>query len=176
MSHFGTVQELDQRTLRKCPRCGCGLLLTSLICEYCGGVLSHIAAVGDEVSGVVCSQCGEQNDPTAVTCRSCTKPLLHSCPRCDESLAPDASWCPKCGLPRAGFFEECVRQDVAARATEARKWRRFAVADNIVATAVVAIFILVAWWQQLRSDAWEWKVWLAVTVWHLVMWAFAKSR
>ena len=43
-------------------------------------------------------------------------------------------------------------------------------------TAVVAIFILVAWWQEFRRDAWEWKVWLGVTVWYLVMWAFAKSR
>jgi hypothetical protein len=91
-------------------------------------------------------------------------------------LAPEARFCASCGLARADFFEECVRQDVTARATEARKWRRFAIADNIVATAVVAIFILVAWRQEFRRDAWEWKVWLGVTVWFLVMWAFAKSR
>jgi len=91
-------------------------------------------------------------------------------------LAPDARFCASCGLARADFFGECVQQDVAARATKARTWRRFAVADNIVATALVTIFILVAWWQGFRRDAWEWKVWLGVTVWHLVMWAFAKSR
>lgn len=163
-------------TLRKCPRCGCGLLVTSPICECCGGVLSHIAAVGNEVSGVICAECGAENDPTAATCRGCRKPLLHSCPRCDVPLAPEARFCASCGLARADFFGECVQQDVAARATEARKWRRFAVADNIVATAVVAIFILIAWWQGFRRDAWEWKVWLGVTVWYLVMWAFAKSR
>ena len=139
-------------------------------------MLSPIAAVGDEVSGIICPECGEENSPTALMCCSCAKSLAHSCPKCAESLATDAASCPKCGLSRTGFFEECIRQDVAARAAEARKWRRFAVADNIVATAVVAIFILVAWWQEFRRDAWEWKVWLGVTVWYLVMWAFAKSR
>jgi hypothetical protein len=63
-----------------------------------------------------------------------------------------------------------------ARAAEVQKKRRAAAIDDIVGIAVVAIFILLAWWQRLRSDAWDWKVWLAVTVWYLVMWALAKSR
>jgi hypothetical protein len=139
-------------------------------------VLSHIAALGNEVSGVICTECGAENDPTAATCRGCRKPLLHSCPQCDEPLAPEARFRASCGLPRANFFAECVRQEVAARAAEARTWRRFAVADNITATTVVAIFIVLAWWQRLRSDAWEWKAWLGVTVWYLVMGALAKSK
>jgi len=88
----------------------------------------------------------------------------------------DAFFCPKCGLLRAGFFDECVRQDVAARTAKARSARRFAVIDNIAAIAVVVIFILIACEVHLRSDAWEWKAWLGVTVWFLVMWAFAKSK
>jgi hypothetical protein len=31
-------------------------------------------------------------------------------------------------------------------------------------------------WQEFRRDAWEWKVWLGVTVWYIVMWAMAKSK
>ena len=161
------MQDLDQRTLRKCPRCGCGLLPTSPICDFCGGVLSHIAAVGEEVSGVICL-CGKENDPTAPNCRACANTLAHTCPRCTASLAPDATSCPSCWLSRQDFFDECVRQDVAARTAEARRKRRAATIDDIVGLAIVGTFILVAWWQELRSDAWEWKAWLLVTACVLV--------
>ena len=139
-------------------------------------MLSHVAAVGDEVSGIVCAECGEQNDPTALTCRACQKQLRHSCPKCAAPVDADAAWCATCGLLRSGFFEECVRQDTAARTAAAHRQRRFALIDNIAVIAVVAIFIGLAWWQQLRRDAWEWKVWLAITVWYVVMWAFSKSK
>ena len=165
------AQDIERRTLRQCPRCSCGLLPTSPICEYCGAVLSHIAALGDEVSGIVCAECGEQNDPTALACRACQKRLLHSCPKCAASVGADAAWCVACGLLRSSFFEECVRQDTTARTTSTQRLRRFAVIDNILVVAVIAIFIGLAWWQQLRRDAWEWKAWLAITVWWVVMWA-----
>jgi ribosomal protein L40E len=138
--------------------------------------LSHVAALGDEVSGIVCAECGEQNDPTALTCRACQKPLRHSCPKCAAPVNADASWCASCGLPRSGFFGECVRQDTAARTAAAHRNRRFSLIDDIVLIAVLAILIGLAWWQQLRRDAWEWKVWLAITVWYVVMWAFSKSK
>ena len=79
-------QQFDYRSLRKCPRCECGLPPTSPICEFCGGVLSPIAA------------------------------------------------------------------------------------------AVVGIFILLACRQHLRPDAWEWKVWLGLTLWYVIMWALTKSK
>jgi uncharacterized membrane protein YvbJ len=139
-------------------------------------VLSHVAAVGNEASGTICAECGEQNEPAALTCRSCARPLLHSCPKCAGSLETDATSCLACGLSRTDFFEECVRQDIATRTAAARRKARFAAMDDIGAIAVVSIFILIAWWQQLRSEASEWKVWLGVTVWYLAMWALAKSR
>jgi hypothetical protein len=84
--------------------------------------LSHVAALGDEVSGIVCAECA------------------------------------------------------AARTVAAHRNRRFALIDNIVLIAVLAIFISLSWWQQLRRDAWEWKVWLAITVWYVVIWVFSKSK
>ncbi|MGH2609941.1 MAG: double zinc ribbon domain-containing protein [Vicinamibacterales bacterium] len=139
-------------------------------------MLSHVAAVGGEVSGIICPECGEQNDPAGMDCRACAKTLAHTCPRCAESLATGVASCPSCGLWRQDFFDECVRQDLAARKAEARRWRLFAAVDDTVLVAVLGIMILLAWWQELRPDAWEWKAWLGVTVWFLVMWAFAKSR
>ena len=53
------VQQLDPANLRKCPRFECGLLPTSAICEFCGGVLSQIAAVDNQVSGIICAKCGK---------------------------------------------------------------------------------------------------------------------
>jgi hypothetical protein len=139
-------------------------------------VLTHIAAVGGEVSGIICPECGEQNDPARMECRACARALAHTCPRCAQALAIGAASCPSCGLSRRDFFDECVRQDVAAREAEARRWRRFAAVDDAILVAVVGIMILLAWWQELRPDAWAWKIWLGVTVSFVVMWAFAKSR
>ena len=101
---------------------------------------------------------------------------MHSCPKCAEPLGANAVSCLKCGLSRTHFFEECVRQQLEAREVQARTLRRRATIDDIAGFGVVGVFILLAWWQGLRSNAWEWKAWLGVTVWYVVMWALAKSK
>lgn len=161
--------------MRKCPRCGCGVAVETIVCEYCGGVISNIAILGDEISGIVCGACGEQNRPDAEDCRFCGLTLTRNCPRCGEPVGIDAAMCEGCGLDAAAFFDECVRIDIARAEALSRRRRRAARIDDIVAIGCVTAFALAGWRQRFRSDAPEWQIALYVTVLYLVMWALAKS-
>ena len=161
--------------LRKCSRCNCGLLGTSIICEFCGAVLSHVAAIGDDVAGVVCARCGGQSGPGARECTSCGQLLTQVCPRCGKSVQLNATSCPTCKLERERFYDECVRKELARGESEVRKRRRARIADDLVAVAFVATFLSVGTWQRFHRDAVAWKVWLLFTLLYLLMWALAKT-
>jgi hypothetical protein len=170
------IQDHEQHVhLRKCSRCGCGVLRTSTICEFCGGVLSLIAVLGHEISGVVCFNCGEQNEPKANECTLCGQTLMHTCPRCGQALPTDAVSCQTCDLLRPAFFAESVRKELARTESQAGKRRRADIADDVVALGLVTIFILVGWWQGFQREAAAWQILLLITFLYLLMWALAKS-
>ena len=163
-----------QAQLRRCSRCGCGLLGTSLICEFCGAVLSHVAAIGDEVSAVVCLSCGGENGPAARDCCGCGQTLTHTCPRCGASVQRDAVSCSACELERRSFYYECLRTELARAESQARMRRRAIFVDDAVAVGFVTIFVLTGWWQGFRRDA-SAKAWLFFTLMYLMMWVLSKS-
>lgn len=160
--------------LRKCPRCSCGSVPTSTICEFCGAVFAHIAAVGEEISGLVCNACGEQNSPAATECRGCGQALTISCPRCGHHLHVDAVQCGKCDLPKSAFFDDCIQKELKQIEAQLRQRRRADVFDNVVAFVMVTVLAVLAWWQGLRNDAIEWQLWLFLTVLYVLMWVLGK--
>ena len=147
----------------------------SLICEFCGAVLSHVAAIGDDVTAVVCLTCGGQNGPASRDCIGCGQTLSHSCPRCGASVQIDAVSCPACEFERGDFYDECVRKELARAESQARKLRRATFIDDAVGVGFVTIFALTGWWQGFRSDASAWKFWLFLTLMYLMMWILSKS-
>lgn len=172
--HASSTDQIQDR-FRKCSRCGCGLLPTTTICEFCGGVLSHLAPVGNEVIGVVCFVCGAQSRPDCGVCVACGEALPSSCPRCGNAAPISAANCPVCTLARRDFFAECVRRQACQAESRLRQRKLNDRIDNVVALLLVAGSIVISWSQGLQSDAPEWQLSVLITLLYLVMWALGKA-
>lgn len=66
-------------------------------------------------------------------------------------------------------------KETARMDSQARNRRRADLVDEVVAVAVVSIFLFTAWRQELSQDAVAWKAWLFVTVMYLPMWLMSKT-
>lgn len=166
---------LDQGRLRMCPRCGCGLLPPSVVCQYCGAVLSHLAIVGAGVSAIVCSFCGTQNNEEAVNCNSCGAVLEISCPRCDALVPVEATVCAKCGLAKNDRYGESLRNERAGAKLSARTRRRAELGGNISALATIGGLVLLGLLQRQNQDGSIWKIWLILAAILLLMWLMTKT-